>query len=150
MITKAFVEDIIDGYSVKVRIPLLDRIATAVGATDTDHLNVSAFTTIPGLTPILSRGDVVVISIDPSDDAPIIIGCLFCQKNQDRYKNEHPSLQGTFSSINVTDNVKLSANTTIGEVTPDEIHCLSGLDGNVQEQLTDILLRLKAVEDLLH
>ena len=45
MITRGIVEKIIDQYSVKVRIPILDKVGASDAATPTDELNTAVICT---------------------------------------------------------------------------------------------------------
>lgn len=133
MITKGIVEHIIDKYSIKVRIPVYNKIEGVVGATPSKELSTASICTISHFDPNLSVGDIVFVGFEDNNTAkPIILGVL--------YKNLNSSSAGDLilNSLKVNVNTSLSSETTIGNITSKEISYLSGLNENIQTQIDDL------------
>lgn len=142
MVTKAIVEQLIDPYRVRVRIPSIDRTLQSSVHTETERLNVALICTLPGCDPNIKVGDVVFVAFDDySENQVVIIGYLYSQ-----YK-ETPLCNLALQSLTVSDNSTLPYNTFIGEVTPDEIRALHGAKYNLQEQIDALSSQLKLLTD---
>ena len=147
MVSRAFVESIVDQTHVRVRIPRLNKISGAVGSTPTTELNIATICTLPGCKPRLQRGDVVLVAYEDDDDgSPVVLGLLF-----------QPTMKSTsdvsFDSLEVKVNSVLPEDTNIGELNEDTFKMLSGLRDNVQTQIdTQTVAQTKAnkaIEDLI-
>ena len=108
MITKGIVEEIVDNYFVKVRIPVLDKAQNALQSTPTHNLPTATVCTIPNCRPNLRQGDIVFVGFeDNSLIQPIILGCLY----KENLTNSLIDLN--VNSLNVAVDTKLSKNTSI-------------------------------------
>ncbi|MBO5712097.1 MAG: hypothetical protein J6R47_04595 [Acholeplasmatales bacterium] len=141
MIYRAIIEDIIDRYTAKVRIPLLHRAVVSSQYTELDSLPEARICTLPNTHPNIQKGDVVIVALENNDPTkPIIIGYL--------YKEilSSTSISSIFNSLEVKLETILSENTTIGEVTPDNIKQLIGCKENINQQFKQIRNRLDLIE----
>lgn len=130
MITKAIVESIVDKYSFRVRIPIINRSADAALHTPTEDLYVSSICTVAGCTPNVQVGDIVYVSFEDNDlSKPIILGYLYRDNMGDTI------CDFTVDSLTVEGATNLSSNTTIGNVSANEISYLEGAKYNIQWQL---------------
>lgn len=130
MVTKAIVEQLIDPYHVRVRIPSLDRTLDSSVHTLTENLNIALVCTIPGCDPNIKVGDVVFVSFDDySENQIVIIGHLYTS-----YK-ETPLCDMAMHSLIVNDKALLPYDTSVGDVTCDEIRSLQGARYSLQEQI---------------
>lgn len=130
MITKGIVEDILDEYMVKVRMPFIDSIKDAKQSTPTSLLNDAIICSLPNSNPNLNINDIVIIGFENNDlSKPIILGHLYRETASESYI-DLITRQFTVNSI-----CKLPYQTTIGEVTPDQIKTLTGIKTNIQEQI---------------
>lgn len=143
MITKAIVEEIVDTYRLRIRIPVIDRMSdlSAVSNSESD-LNVAAVCSLPNCHMNLQPGDIVFVSIDDLvPDDIVVLGSLYCSK-------ETKSLcDMLIQRLNVTTEVVLPDNTTVGNVLPEELSQLSGVRDNIQKQidaLRDMILTLSS------
>ena len=130
MITRGIVEKILTPYLVKVRIPTLNRTKDSSIKTLSDELNDTPICTLNHYDPNLRVGDVVIVGFEDNNTGkPIILGYL--------YRENAGEGLGDFElgSLKVKYDTTLSKDTTIGEVTPKEIECLTGLKGNIQKQI---------------
>jgi len=128
MISRAFVEAVVDETHVKVRIPRINKVSGAVGATPTNELGIGVVCAPPGYSPRLRRGDTVLVAYEDDDNgSPVVLGLLFNPNSQTVGDAKLDSLE-----INVS--TKLPKNTTIGEVKEENIEYLIGLKDNAQKQ----------------
>lgn len=130
MITRAIVEQVIDSFHVKIRVPSIDRVQSSNLHTSTENLNTATYAGVPGCEVNLQPGDVVIVHIGAEDAT--ILGYL--------YRNESINKRSSFNleSLNVSDTVNLPFQTSIGDVTSNDISKLVGVKDNIQYQI-DIL-----------
>lgn len=120
MLQKAIIEKKLDKYSMKVRIPVYNKVKSDPTATPTDELYTATIQTLPGCSPNYQEGDVVIVDFENDDlSFPIIIGLLY------REHMPQGSTDITADSLVVNVNTNLSENTLIGEVTPDSLKKLN-------------------------
>lgn len=141
MITRGIIEEVIDSYTVKVRIPMVDRVATSTIHTSSNNLRQAVVSALPGIVLHLSVGDVVIVDLpDRSDNSGTILGYLYRPEIKDF------RCDALFDTVSIQSVSRLPKNTTIGDVTPPEIHCLHGVSSNIQKQLDELSERLKRLE----
>ena len=142
MICKAIVEQIINDYKVKVRVPTFHRGEESIGATPSIDVPTAIMCVQPGIYSTLKVKDIVMVDFeDDNVDKPVIVGLLFSENS----KKSLPDIVANSLEVNV--NTKLSKDTTIGEVTADNIFTLKGVHTNVQKQFDDLTKRVKKMED---
>lgn len=130
MITKGIVEEIVDSYYVKVRLPIYDGVPIGTTYVPTDDLNRATVCTLPSIRPHLKIGDVVFVGFEDNDlGKPIILGCLYRESTTGSVSNI------IADSLTVNIDAHLSAETSIGDVTPNEIGSLKGIRDNIQGQI---------------
>ena len=131
MITKGYIEEIIDDNKIKVRCPTLDFVKGSNRYVE--NLSTSTICTLPSANLNVNIGDVVFVGFeDNSRYKPIVLGYL--------YKS---SFDPTYSSMKLDSAVvrrkaNFSKDTSIGDVNSNCIANLSGASGNIQEQLDAI------------
>lgn len=144
MITKAIVEQIVDSYNIRVRIPIIDRTAKSSIHTSTENLNVATICTVGGCSPNLRVGDVVIVALDDTlEENVVILGS--CYRDTPSY---------TYSDIihnqlDVRVKCTLPEETTIGNVSAESLKHLSGAKDNLQRQITSLEERLSFLEEKL-
>lgn len=125
--TRAIIERKVDEYHYTVRIPSINKIEGAVGATPTSELAIATVAAIPGISPKFRSGDIVFIEFENSNsNKPVIIGRLFNSTSSNIFSDF------LTDNLEVTVNAKLPEDTQIGEVSADNIKYLTGLSNNVQ------------------
>lgn len=141
MITKGIVQEIIDPYNIKLRLPILDGTDYSSEGIPNEYLNTAIVCLPPKTQYNFEIGDVVIVGFEDDDlSKPIIIGCLFKQ-------------DGNTSTIDIqaqelsTTNAILGKNTYIGNVTPKEISSLEGVTGNIQLQINHILELIESLKN---
>lgn len=141
MITRGIVEEVVNKYQVRVRIPIYHKSATAPFATPTRELNEGAICTVPNCHPNYRVGDIVLLGFEEEDiGKPVIIGMLYSEVSTSTCCDQ------LFSSLAVSTNCKLPYETAIGNVHSNNISCLEGLITNVQQQFDSIIRRLEVLE----
>ena len=128
--TRAIVEGMVDDFHYRVRIPILNKIAQAVGATPVDELAIATLVVHPGVSPRFRSGNVVFVEFEEGDTSkPVICGALFNTLDSQTVSD------AKFDSLTVNVNTVLPRDTHIGDVTDDNIAFLEGLSTNVQYQI---------------
>ncbi len=131
MITKAIVEQILNEHSVKVRIPILDKVINASTGTPIDNNQIASECVLPNFHYNFKIGDVVFVDFEENNmDSPVIIGYLTNTSEQ--------RTDGTLLSINVENGVVLPKDTSIGSVTGEEIQYLNDTTFNIQNEINSI------------
>lgn len=145
MITKAIVEEVIDKYSVRVRIPMIDSVAHATTHTATENLNIALVCTLPGQDPRIRPGDVVFVALDesPEGDA-IILGYLYREKSCSGVSGAQ------VDTLTVTQVAQLPEDSSIGNVTSLELSRLVGIRENIQQQLDNLQEQINMLTKLHH
>ncbi len=129
--------------SVTVRIPELNKIDGAVGATPVNELVAAIVCTPPGYIPNFRIGDIVLVDFENDDlERPVVVGALFTEK----ISSNAPDIYA--GSITVGINSILPEDTTIGKVTSQSIAYLQGLEENIQITINELKRRLKSNEEL--
>ena len=143
MVTKAIVEDATNKYEIKVRIPIYDRASIASRKVTTEDLPVATVCTLPNSGLNLQKGDIVFVSFEDGDiGRPVIIGCLFKEK----MNNTGASIFA--NSIEIDGGAKMPKQTSIGEVTAEELSWLRGVSDSIQGQINDLYENISVIEDI--
>lgn len=139
MVTKAIIEDIDDIYSVKVRIPMYDSTPEFTDSTKTDDLSSAIICTLPQTSYVPAVGDIVLVAFEDNDKGkPVIIGCLFKES-------------GNLSGVDIkANNLKVSGNFTIGNISYDQLKYLEGLEQNIQNTLDNLEDRISKLEETIN
>ena len=99
------------------------------GDENIDHTIDARVSISPGVVPAYKIGDMVYVCIEDNKlDVPVIMGALKC----DALKS---ACDASFNSLKVTGTTKLSKDTSIGDITSENLECLSNLKGNIQSQI---------------
>ena len=144
MITKGIVEDIIDTYQVRVRLPIFDKVDGAKNATKNEDLSIGTVCCLPNSSYQVNVGDVVFVGFEDNDiSKPIILGQLY------RDVDSNTLMTLVLGTLETKTSTVLSKNTTIGDVSANEIKCLSGIKTNIQQQLNSIIEDISKIKEKL-
>lgn len=128
--TRAIVEGMVDDFHYRVRIPVLNKIAAAIGATPVEELSIATIAVSPGVSPKFRSGDIVFVEFEEGDTSkPVIVGSLFNTLDSQIVSD------AKFDSLSINVNTTLQRETQIGEVTADNIANIKGLNTNVQYEI---------------
>lgn len=132
MVTKGIIEEL-QGYKALVRLPVYDDIYGSRYGTKKENLPSATYCSVANIQTPLSIGDVVYVAFEDNDmSKPVIIGHLYRKAGQ----NAEVGLQ--LSTLSTDSTTKLSTDTWIGKVTPNELASLSKITGNIQAQIDNI------------
>lgn len=135
MIDKAIVEEIIDKYHVRIRVPKVDRLPSVGGIyTPTSELSIACICTLSNCNINLQVGDVVFVNYEGDNrKEPVIIGVLF------RENNTSTAADLILNELQVLYKATLPIETSIGKITSKELSYLEGVNDNIQNQLNYLL-----------
>lgn len=128
--TRAFIEGKVDDFHYRVRIPILNKLNSSVGATPTKELAIATIATPPGISPKFKNGDLVFIEYEEQDTSkPVIVGRMFNTLTSSIVSDAQ------FDSVKVSVNAKLPNDSTVGNNNSQNLKYLNGLTTNVQTNL---------------
>ena len=133
MLTRGIVEEIIDDYRVRVRMPVYNKVKSAPLHTPTSELNIATICSLPNFHINLRIGDIVFLGFEDNDlGKPVILGYLNGPfKISSKCDIDVSSLTADVKS-------RLPADTTIGKVTAQNILQLQGATNNLQDQIQQL------------
>lgn len=112
MITKAIIEQKIDEFQYKVRIPIFDRTSDSTYFTDTAELAIAVASVPKGITNTLEVNDIVFVGFEDNNIAnPVILGQLY---NEKLLKQHNLHIQAR--SIDIEESVNLPMGTTLNDI----------------------------------
>lgn len=148
MITKAVVKQILeDGYKALVMIPIFSSSIEDKKGNGLMYTATATICSINNSSNLIREGDIVIVGFENEDIAkPIILGQLF-RPNIDL----EGELRVAFNLSNLTTNstTKLDRNTYIGNVLPENIEGLIGLQCNVQEEINELKNEIQELRQLI-
>ena len=130
MVTKALVKAVRSNRNeIDLYIPVYDSYEEDPNEKELSSRYHATICTPPGICPNYQVGDTVFICIEDANlSEPVIMGLLYPATNK------KTSSDASFSSLIVSVNTKLSSDTSIGNVSKDNIKCLEKVNKNIQEQ----------------
>lgn len=132
MVTKGIIEEV-NGYKALVRIPKYDETYGSRYGTKKENLPSATYCSIANIEIPIAVNDIVFIDFEDNDlSKPVILGHLY----KDGKYSSTPGL--SLSTLNTSSTTKLSTSTWIGDVKPNEINCLTGVESNIQLQLDQL------------
>ena len=140
MITRAIVDSVLDSYTFKIRIPILNRTSSSTVKISSALLPEAVVCCSPGYSMNLQPGDVVIVASDDTEKDWTILGLLFTSSMRES------TADLVLNDLRVVNAVTLPDNTSIGSVSNKNIQCLSGVKENIQKQLDEIVRRLDELD----
>lgn len=140
--TRAFIEGKVDDFHYRVRIPVLNKLDSSVGATPTKELAIATIATPPGISPKFKNGDLVFIEYEEQDTSkPVIVGRMFNTLTSSIVSDAQ------FDSVQVSVNAHLPNDSTVGNNNSQNLKYLNGLTTNVQTNLDTLNVDSKNNKD---
>lgn len=128
-LTKGVVEQIVDPYTVKVRLPIFNKSSDAPQSTPTNELYDAKSCVIPNCNPNYQVGDIVYVTFEDNDiGKPVILGMLYSSKPTSTYPDfKIGNLESKYKT-------ELCSDTSIGSITSKQVNYLKNLRENIQTQ----------------
>lgn len=132
MITKAIVEELINPYQVRVRVPRLDGVLESPVHTAKEDLTIATICTLPNCYLNVQVGDIVFVAYEDNTERKLVIlGHLSREASQSTTASDV-----LFNRLEVRDEFRCTDKCTIGEdITYTELKTLSGVKDNLQKQI---------------
>ena len=142
MIYRGIVEEIINPFTVKVRVPLIHRIKSSTQHVINSELPDASICTLARSHPNLCIGDVVIVGFENNDlSKPIILGHLY----KESFDKSAESIE--LNDLTVISETHLSRNTSIGDVSSFELAQLTGIKDNLQKQIDLLASKIEKLEE---
>lgn len=133
MVTKAYIQEVLTPYSVRVRIPLYHKINNVSGAISDTLLPVAYLCTPPNIKVDPKVNDVVIVTFEEDDlSKPIVIGYLYSSKS---FKS---TINIECETLTTTEETILSKDTQIGDIKYENLVCLQNQKENIPDTLKSI------------
>lgn len=101
MIQKGIVEQLINQYTVKVRVPKYDKLLSTPDGVKTEDLSNAIICNLPGTKIAYSVGDIVLVDYENGElGRPVVLGMLYCDRNI-RSDSNIELIQSTSNASNV-------------------------------------------------
>lgn len=143
MITRAIIEEVVDLFSYRVRIPIFDRIESATHHTSFENLLIAKASVSKGSNNQFQKGDVVFVAFENNDlGSPVIIGHLY--RNALLQDQLGPIIEAT--NLTITGKASLPITTTIGDLSYNQLFYLSNVESDIQAQINDVQAQINDVE----
>ena len=131
MMTKAYIQEVLTPYSVRLRVPLYHKLNGVNNSVPDGLLPVAAINTVPNIKIDPKVGDVVIVEFEEDDLLkPIVVGFLY---NANALKSTTDIVCEDLSVNGICALPK--DNTTIGEIEYKNIECLKNQEVNIKEAL---------------
>lgn len=132
-LTKAYIVSK-QGNTYRVRIPVFHGIEGSSNCTPEDELPFATVCSLKGTSNIYSKGDIVYVDFEENDySKPVIMGSLILIDKSKTF------IEIDVDRLSVKEGATLPKNTSIGDVTSQEISSLQGVSSNIQLQFNNIL-----------
>ena len=128
MLTKAYISEVISSHTIRVRVPLYNKIEGVNGATPKNELAIACVCSLPNFVTAPQVGDIVIVGFEEDDiSKPVILGYLSRNAAQSSITDIR------CNKLVALDDVILDAHTTIGDIKPENIECLKNLRDNIKQ-----------------
>lgn len=142
MITRAYIEEQVDQFHYRVRIPIFDKAEESPQHTSFDELAIATVCVPKGLNNSLNIGDVVIVGFeDNSASRPIILGQLY----RDALLRD-PQLYINTTNISISDQAFLPYATNIGDIAFSELFNATQQVPILVKEIEELRNRIQKVE----
>ena len=142
MLFKGTVEQLVTPVTARVRIPFLHKISSSLSYTETQDLPIAHICTLPNVHISLKIGDVVIVGFENNDlSKPLILGHLFTETESSTFASP------IFNSLEILQDTRLGSNTSIGQISAQDIYCLFGVKENIQQQINQLKTEISILRD---
>ena len=145
MIAKAVIEEVIDNFSARIRIPILNGIKNTQQSTPLENLYIANIASIPYITNVIAVGDIVYVGFENNDlSRPVIIGKYLGSSKVKGYDSIEYKPNLDLDNITVNEQCSLSNNTRIGTLEYNDLTKVLLIDelynklAELQEQIDEL------------
>ena len=143
MITRGIIEEPVNSFTYKVRIPIFDRVESASQHTSKKNLLTATASINKGCNNQFQIGDVVFIAFENNAlEQPVIIGHLY--REALLADKLGPIIDAR--NLTVNGNTILSKSTKIGDIDYQKLYYLKGLDQDIQCTIDSIDSELDSID----
>ena len=138
--TRGIIEEVIDRFHVRVRIPEYNGLLGTDRGTPTSELEIATICCMPGYVPHYRVGDIVFVDYERNNvEMPVVLGVIAGANNV------YIGSDVEADSLKIQINCELPLDTSIGNVSKDNIQNLAGARNNIQRQIDLLVEKINAI-----
>lgn len=138
MLTKGYIQTILSPHSVRVRLPILNKVENVQGATPLEELATAPICTLPHFIQNPQVGDIVFVDFEEDQySQPVVLGYLSIENNRPNF------VSATLEDLTALGKTRLGINTNIGEIEYKNIATLKGMEKLITEEFNSVRQDIK-------
>ena len=138
MLTKGYIQAIISPHSVRVRLPIFNKVENVQGATPVEELATAPICTLPHFVQNPQIGDIVFVDFEEDQYShPVVLGYLSIENNKPNF------VSATLDGLTALGRTRLGTDTNIGEIEYKNIATLKGMEKLITEEFNSVRQDIK-------
>lgn len=133
MLTKGYIQAVISPHSVRVRLPIFNKVENVQGATPVEELATAPICTLPHFVQNPQIGDIVFVDFEEDQYShPVVLGYLSIENNRPNF------VDVTLEDLTALGKTRLGTDTTIGDIDYKNIATLKGVEKPLTEEFNSL------------
>lgn len=138
MLTKGYIQTILSPHSVRVRLPIFNKVENVQGATPVEELATAPICTLPHFIQNPQVGDIVFVDFEEDlYSQPVVLGYLSVENNRPNF------VSATLEDLTALGKTRLGTDTNIGEIEYKNIATLKGMEKPITEEFNSVRQDIK-------
>ena len=138
MLTKGYIQAVLSPHSVRVRLPVFNKVENVQGATPVEELATAPICTLPHFIQNPQIGDIVFVDFEEDQYShPVILGYLSVDNNRPNF------VSATLEDLTTLGKTRLGTDTNIGEINYKNIATLKGMEKPITEEFNSVKQDIK-------
>ena len=138
MLTKGYIQAVLSPYSVRVRLPIFNKVENVQGATPVEELATAPICTLPHFIQNPQVGDIVFVDFEEDQySQPVVLGYLSIENNRPNFVN------ATLEDLTALGKTRLGSDINIGEINYKNIATLKGMEKLITEEFNSVKQDIK-------
>ena len=138
MLTKGYIQAVLSPHSVRVRLPIFNKVENVQGATPVEELATAPICTLPHFIQNPQVGDIVFVDFEEDQYShPVVLGYLSIENNRPNF------VSATLEDLTALGKTRLGTDTNIGEIDYKNIATLKGMEKLITEEFNSVRQDIK-------
>lgn len=138
MLTKGYIQAVLSPHSVRVRLPIFNKVENVQGATPVEELSTAPICTLPHFIQNPQIGDIVFVDFEEDQYShPVVLGYLSIENNKPNF------VSATLEDLTALGKTRLGTDTNIGEIDYKNIATLKGMEKLITEEFNSVRQDIK-------